>query len=197
MTAVATDPPRLPRLHASTRSLLIVVAVGMALTITTRVLAGMGVLPADAVPTGLLVLVLVLGTVVMLGNVIITEAWTWMAERTGSHEVLRFAGQALQRADVVFTAPGIFLMVISGRFLVEQVGEGSTWVLATEVSFIAAGVVWILLLVPMQNRLAVRAQAGRIDRAFFRTLHRWYAAGITATLLTVLAVGFAVVQPAL
>lgn len=111
MTDVATDPPRLPRLHASTRSLLIVVTVGMALTITTRVLAGMGVIPADAVRTGPLILV--------------------------------------------------------------------------------------LLLVPMQNRLAVRAQAGRIDRAFFRTLHRWDAAGITATLLTVLAVVFAVVPPAL
>lgn len=197
MAVMTTDPPRLPRLHASTRALLVVVAVGMSCTIATRALAGAGVLPDDAVPTELLVLLLVLGTVVMLGNVIVTEAWAFLAERSGDRRALRFAGQAVNRADVVLTAPGIFLMVISGRFLVEQIGEGAGWVLAVEISFITAGVVWIGLLVPLQNRLAVRAQADLIDRVFLRTLHLWYAAGITATLLTILAVGFAVLQPEL
>lgn len=170
MAVMTTDPPCLPRLHASTRALLVVVAVGMSCTIATRALAGAGVLPDDAVPTELLVLLLVLGTVVMLGNVIVTQAWAFMAERSGDRRALRFAGQAVNRADVV---------------------------LAAEISFITAGVVWIGLLVPLQNRLAVRAQADLIDRVFLRTMHLWYAAGITATLLTILAVGFAVLQPEL
>ncbi|KAB1656856.1 DUF2269 family protein [Pseudoclavibacter chungangensis] len=195
MTTAPPDTRPRPRLHTSTKWLLGVIVLGMTMTVSTRVLGGIDLLPADAVPTSLLLFGLVLGAVLVVGNIIVTEAWTYMAERTGDRQVLRFAARAVTWADVFFTAPGIFLAVISGLFLTEQLGHHDAWVRGAETSFITAGVIWFVLLVPMQNRLAVRAEQDELDEGFTTILHRWYGFGILATAITLVAVGFAVFQP--
>lgn len=194
-TTITTASPRLPRLHRSTRWLLVVIAVGLSATVTTRVLSRLDILPTEGVPTSLLVFVLVIGAMMLVGNIVVTEAWVFMAERNGDRGVMRFAGQALNWADVCFTTPGICLAVVSGLFLTTQMHEEAGWLLGAEVCFISAGVVWAVLLVPMQNRLAVRAEHDRIDDGFFRILHRWYWIGILATLLTLVALAFVVFRP--
>lgn len=193
--AASADDERHIRLHRSTRWLLTVIAVGLTLTISTRVLGQLDVYPADRIPVGILYLALVLGAVLMMGNIIVTEAWLYRAERTRNKEVMTFAAQAVNWADVFFTAPGIYLVVISGLLLTEQQRAGSSWIVGVEISFILAGVTWLLFLVPMQNRLAVHAAQSRLNERFYKTLHRWYWLGLLATALTLVAVLFVVFQP--
>ena len=54
------------------------------------------------------------GAVVFLGNIIVTAAWMLMAERTRSVHVIHFSAKAVIRADLLFTLPGVFLVLMNG-----------------------------------------------------------------------------------
>jgi uncharacterized membrane protein len=56
----------------------------------------------------------VFGVVLFVGNIIVTGAWMFLAERNGETAVLRFASRVVNWADVAFTAPGIILIAIGG-----------------------------------------------------------------------------------
>lgn len=185
MDDALADTGRTARLHRSTRWLLCVFVVGLVLTSAMRTSARLGTLHADAISPSILRLGLMLGLVLMMGNIIVTQAWIFMAERARNRDVMRFAGRALNWADVFFTAPGIYLVVISGLLLLGRREDHAGWLVATEISFVLAGPVWFLFLVPMQNRLAVRAGEARLDSGFYATLHRWYWLGLLATAVPV------------
>ena len=58
------------------------------------------------------------GAVVFLGNIIVTAAWMLMAERTRSVHVIHFSAKAVIRADLLFTLPGVFLVLMNGSAMV-------------------------------------------------------------------------------
>ena len=58
------------------------------------------------------------GAVVFLGNIIVTAAWMFMAERTRSIDVIHFSAKAVIRADLLFTLPGVLLVLMNGYAMV-------------------------------------------------------------------------------
>ena len=58
------------------------------------------------------------GAVVFLGNIIVTGAWMLMAERTRIGRVIHFSAKAVIRADLLFTLPGVLLIVMNGVAMV-------------------------------------------------------------------------------
>lgn len=52
----------------------------------------------------------ILGAILLVGNIVITGVWMFMAERTINPDVMRFAVRMVNWADVFFTVPGIFLI---------------------------------------------------------------------------------------
>ena len=68
------------------------------------------------------------GAVVFLGNIIVTAAWMLMAERTRSVNVIHFSAKAVIRADLLFTLPGVLLVLMDGfAMVIDRWGGGARY----------------------------------------------------------------------
>ena len=97
----------------------------------------------------------VFGAVMFLGNVATGALWFTLATLTRSCRVLSFAIRVVNLADLVFTAPGALLLVVNGAVLAPTWGgvAHSPWLLLGTALFVACGVAWACVLVPIQVRL--------------------------------------------
>ena len=146
------------------------------------------------------------GAVVFLGNIIVTGVWMLLAERTRSIQVIHFSAKAVIRADFLFTLPGVLLLVING--LVMVVGRWGGWNALHQISwitialalFIASGVIWMGVLIPVQHRMAVFSDPSNypdsLPSQFFSAIHRWYFWGGLAILLPLASLYLMVHKPA-
>jgi len=141
----------------------------------------------------------IFGVVLFVGNIMVTGAWMFLAERTGEKEVLRFASRVVNWADVAFSAPGIILIVIGGLTISNNRWGGpfaTSWLMAGATLFLASGVVWVAFLIRYQDKMIrlTEHSAGELPREFFSVLHRWYFWGAVATILPIAAAIFMVVK---
>ena len=131
------------------------------------------------------------GAVVFLGNVIVTAAWMLMAERTRSTSVIHFSAKAVIRADLLFTLPGVLLILLNGfaMVLARWGGWGAlhqlSWITVALALFTASGVIWVGVLIPVQHRMAV-----------FSALRKWYIWGGLAIVLPICSLYLMVNKPA-
>ena len=101
------------------------------------------------------------GAVVFLGNIVVTAAWMLMAERSRSLHVIHFSAKAVIRADLLFTLPGVLLILLNGfaMVLARWGGWGAfhevSWISLALALFTMSGVVWVGILIPVQHRMAV------------------------------------------
>jgi len=143
----------------------------------------------------------IFGVVLFVGNIMVTGAWMFLAERTGQKEVLKFASRVVNWADVAFTAPGIILIVIGGLTISNNRWGGplaTSWLMAGAALFLAAGVVWVAFLIRYQEKMIKLTEdsrgADKLPSEFFSVLHRWYFWGVVATILPIAAAIFMVVK---
>src|SRR5512139_3411602 len=103
----------------------------------------------------------ILGAILLVGNIIITGVWMFMAERTNNADVMRFAAKMVNWADVFFTVPGIFLLITNGDILSEQWGGvfQVSWIAASLLLFAFSGVIWLGLLLRYQNSLIALSES--------------------------------------
>ncbi len=130
----------------------------------------------------------ILGAILLLGNIVITGVWMFMAERTNNPDVMAFGVKMVNWADVFFTVPGIFLIIANGDILSEQWGGvfNVSWIVVSLGLFVMSGIVWAGLLLRYQNSLIRLSQSmhdGKNPLEFFSVLHKWYFWGATATVL--------------
>jgi len=140
----------------------------------------------------------VLGAVLFLGNIIVTGFWMLLAERSGNEPSIRFAAIAVSWADVFFTAPGVILLLGNGILLSQQWGGlyQAPWIRIALALFTLSGVIWVVALIPIQNRLARWAEASdALPVAFFQSLRWWYFWGLVATLLPLASMVLMVIKP--
>jgi uncharacterized membrane protein len=135
----------------------------------------------------------ILGVILLIGNVIITGWWKVMADRTGDPRVLAFAQRQVTLTDWVFTAGGVVLVGATGTlngYLQGPEFFALTWVVWGYALFIAAGAIWVVVLIPIQMRQARMAREfspGSPIPAKYRRLSRLWA--VSGTLTTVLLLG--------
>lgn len=142
-----------------------------------------------------------LGAVIFLGNIIVTGVWMLQAERSKDWSTLRFASRAVNWADVIFTAPGVMLLLVNGLIMAPIWGGLSTsWIAVAFSLFILSGVIWGVCLIRCQEKLirlssdASEAQ-GPPSATFLRVLHRWYVWGTIAIILPLISLGLMVLKP--
>jgi uncharacterized membrane protein len=144
----------------------------------------------------------VLGVVLFLGNLIVTAVWKTLADRTKSPPVVAYAQRLVTVTDIAFTAVGAALIAVSGQVMAGDFGGvfgGPTWLTLGWSFFIAAGVIWLAVLVPvevMQHRLA-RAfrDAPAIPDRYWRLARIWAVAGAVATVLPLANIFIMVLKP--
>ncbi|WP_432239624.1 DUF2269 family protein [Herbaspirillum robiniae] len=142
-----------------------------------------------------------LGAVLFLGNIIVTAFWKTLAERTGQLAVIRFAVRATNWADLVFTFGAIVLLAGAGHAMAPAFGgvTGSFWLTMASGLFIATGVLWLAVLVPVQWKqarlLAPLPDDAPVPQAYRRLALVWTAAGALATLMPLAAAWLMVAKP--
>lgn len=133
-------------------------------------------------------LVHLLGVVLLVGNVTVTSIWKLYADRTRDPRIIGFAQRLVTITDWFFTFWGILLLVIGGYGAAWVAGMDplrDDWLVWSEVQFAIAGMIWLLLLVPIQIRQARLARSfaggGEIPEAYFRLGRTWMIWGLVAT----------------
>ena len=146
------------------------------------------------------------GAVVFLGNIIVTAAWMLMAERTRIVNVIHFSAKAVIRADLLFTLPGVLLILMNGFAMVfaQWGGQGAfhqlSWITVALALFTASGVIWVGILIPVQHRMAVFSDPADYPDSppseFFSALRKWYFWGTLAVALPICSLYLMVNKPA-
>lgn len=143
-----------------------------------------------------------LGVILLLGNITVTAIWKVFADRTRDGKIVAYGQRMVTGTDFGVTIPGIALTMIGGYGAMYEARydfPGPDWLVWSQLSFVAAGVIWLGLLVPMQIRQA------RIARQFdentpitdeYRMLsRRWLVWGLVATVPLVAALYFMIAKP--
>ena len=144
----------------------------------------------------------ILGVVLFLGNIIVTAVWKLLADRTKSPPVVAYAQRLVTITDVAFTATGAALIIVSGQVMAGDFGgvfSGPTWLTLGWSLFIASGVIWLAVLVPvevMQERLARTFRDGpTIPDRYWRLSRIWAIFGAIATVLPLVNIYLMVFKP--
>ena len=142
------------------------------------------------------------GVVLFLGNIIVTGVWKVFADRTGDPRTIAYAQHLVTLTDWVFTLGGVILILIGAYGMVLTAGLdplGPLWLIAGQSLFIASGIIWVAVLIPLQIKLGHQARAfahgGSIPGSYWHLERLWVIWGTVATLLPLANLYFMVVKP--
>lgn len=179
-------------MHITTRVVLVevlaLVTIGVAHALGLRILEGL--------PRAWLLLAHIVGAVLFLGNVVVGALLLAMSDARGDVAALPFVSTFIGWADALFTGPGVVLLFASGLALAVPMGgwQHAAWTFWAMVSLLASGALWVLVLVPLQQRMITRAESR--DLLGWRRLARVYTApGVASLLLLVAALVLMVLKP--
>ncbi|MEM1111850.1 MAG: DUF2269 domain-containing protein [Pseudomonadota bacterium] len=140
------------------------------------------------------------GVAMLMGNITVTAIWKFFADRDGRPEVLSFAQKLVTYTDWSMTVWGVVLLMGGGYFMVIATGMplGQVWLLWSQVLFVVAGLIWLLMLVPIQIRQARLARdfsGNDVGEEYRRLSRRWLAWGLISTVPLVGATWLMVAKP--
>jgi len=143
----------------------------------------------------------VLGVVIFLGNIITAAFWKIRADIKGDPEFIHNTVKNVMLADFVFTLPGLILIIVSGILMAVQAGysmSGLNWLTLSLILFIFTGVLWLLILLPIQRNMirhsAQSIEEGDISKTYRKASRYWAIFGIIATLLPVVILYFMIIK---
>ena len=142
------------------------------------------------------------GVVVFLGNIVVTGWWKAQADRTRNPSVIAFAQRQVTLTDYVFTAGGAALLAgagIANAALHHMDYRHVYWLAWGYWLFVFSGLIWVMVLIPIQMRQAKMARAfasgGVIPDRYWRLGRLWLFFGILATLVPFAAIYWMVFKP--
>lgn len=144
----------------------------------------------------------VLGVVLLVGNVTVTAVWKVFADRTREPRTVAFAQRLVTGTDWAFTGTGIVLTIIGGYGMLLVAGIGlaaSDWLLWGQILFVASGLVWACVLLPIQIRQARMARTFEnrelVPDEYWRLARGWILWGVAATVPLVGALYLMIMKP--
>jgi uncharacterized membrane protein len=144
----------------------------------------------------------IFGVVLFLGNIIVTGVWKVLADRTRDPRTIAYVQHLVTLTDWVFTLGGVILILIGAYGMVWTGGLdplGPLWLIAGQSMFIASGMIWAAILIPVQIAQARLARGfdngGPIPERYWHLGRRWILWGTIATLLPLANLYFMVVKP--
>ena len=128
----------------------------------------------------------VLSACLFLGNVVVSGTWAALAERTRNYEVIAFSNRLVLVTDLLFTLTGAILVVVTGSMMAHRYGGASSqgWIAWSYALFTLSGLIWALVLVPIQLRQRTLLRRDRAITAEYLRLSRiWQFSGAIATIV--------------
>jgi uncharacterized membrane protein len=140
------------------------------------------------------------GVAMLMGNITVTAIWKFFADRDGRPAVLGFAQKLVTYTDWAMTAWGAGLIMAGGYFMTASAGMplGQGWLLWSQILFVMAGMIWLLVIVPIQmkqSRLAKSFAPDDVGDEYRALSRRWLAWGLTSTVPLVIATWLMIAKP--
>lgn len=141
------------------------------------------------------------GVVMLLGNITVTAIWKFFADRDGRPQVLGFAQKLITYTDWSMTVWGVVLIMAGGygMAILGQYPLLEGWMLWAQLCFIAAGLIWMGLIVPIQiksRRLARQFDdGGSVPEAYKALSRRWIFWGLVSTVPLIAALWLMIARP--
>lgn len=122
-----------------------------------------------------------LGMILLFGNIAVSSLWMSRARRTGERSILYYATRTISRADLLFTVPGLILIIGPGVLLVGGVRDWgrTSWAELALALMLIIFFVWVTQIVKYQRRMlrvakeAAELRIGLSD-AFYH-YERWWS----------------------
>lgn len=142
----------------------------------------------------------VTGVAMLMGNITVTAIWKFFADRDGRPEVLGFAQKLVTYTDWSMTFWGVVLIMGSGYYMAifADFDLGQGWLLWSQVLFVLAGMIWLLLIVPIQvkqARLAKAFSASDVGEEYRALSKRWLVWGLMSTVPLVIVTWLMLAKP--
>jgi uncharacterized membrane protein len=128
----------------------------------------------------------VLCACLFLGNVVVSGIWAAMAERTRDHAIIQFSNKLVLITDLMFTLTGALGVVFTGHLMAVNYGGDSShpWIRWSYALFGMSGLIWALVLVPIQLKLRKLLQrTTTITAEYVQWSRVWQVSGAVATVL--------------
>ena len=130
----------------------------------------------------------VLSACLFLGNVVVSGTWAFLAERTRNFEVISFSNRLVLITDVMFTLTGALLVVYTGSLMADRYAgapaASQAWITWSYMLFGLSGLIWALVLVPIQLRQRVLLkQFQAITPEYLKLSRIWQISGAVATIV--------------
>jgi uncharacterized membrane protein len=128
----------------------------------------------------------VLCACLFLGNVVVSGIWAAMAERTRNHTIIQFSNRLVLITDLMFTATGAIGVVFTGHLMAGQYGGDTAhpWITWSYILFGVSGLIWMLVLVPIQFKQRLLLQrTTQITSEYLQLSRVWQISGAVATVL--------------
>lgn len=142
----------------------------------------------------------VTGVAMLMGNITVTAIWKFFADRDGRPEVLGFAQKLVTYTDWSMTFWGVILLMASGYYMAISADFNlrQGWLFWSQVLFVLAGMIWLLLIVPIQMkqaRLAKAFSAADVGEEYRALSKRWLVWGLTSTVPLVIVTWLMLAKP--
>lgn len=123
-----------------------------------------------------------------LGNVVVSGTLAFIAERTRNFEVIAFSNRLVLITDLMFMLTGALLVVYTGSLMSHRYdgvpAASQAWITWSYMLFGVSGLIWVLVLVPIQWRQRVLLGRHRAITPEYLKLSRiWQISGAVATLV--------------
>jgi len=144
----------------------------------------------------------ILGVVLFLGNIIVTGWWKNMADLTKKPQIIAYAQRQVTLTDFIFTGGGVLILLISGmtNVYLHEMSYATKWLGHGMAIFLVSGVIWGVVLIPVQIKQAKIAKAfavsGEIPASYWKLCTTWNLFGLLATLIPLANLYYMVFKPA-
>ncbi|MEQ1599618.1 MAG: DUF2269 domain-containing protein [Methylotenera sp.] len=143
-----------------------------------------------------------LGVVLFLGNIIITGWWKNMADLTRNPQIIAYAQRQVTLTDFIFTGGGVLMLLVAGmaNVYLHDMSYSAKWLAHGMAIFIVSGIIWVVVLIPVQAKQAKMAKAFAVSSvipdSYWKLCRTWNIFGLLATLIPLANLYYMVFKPA-
>ena len=142
------------------------------------------------------------GVILLVGNITVTAVWKVFADLNGDWRIVAFGQRMVTGTDFGLTIPGIILTMVGGYGTAWLMGYSLLnpfWLLWSQIMFVAAGIIWLFILVPLQIRQARIAhtfdEASGVTPHYRKLSRQWITWGLISTIPLAVALWLMVAKP--
>lgn len=143
----------------------------------------------------------IFGVVLFLGNIVVTAFWKTFSDFSIDWRVIVFSQRLVTYTDIAFTTLGVLMIASTGMLMAKQYGNffDLKWIMWGFSLFVASGVIWLFILIPLQVKLHQIANQfksnAKIPAIYWKLERYWMIFGMIATVLPLITLYWMVFKP--